>query len=400
MLFLIFLGNSIVFSQCATEVEIAEGETIARCFNVPNYLNSTPGLSNYFWSGAATGTGNLGTVTGSGWAFVEAEDATNCISKDSIFITFWPITLNPEITSSNGLEICPGSHSRLTVDAFNPVAYEWSSGSTSNTIDISGPGEYWVKVYDVNNCFMIDTIIIQPTVFNVETIGGTAICNGQSMDLKASGGTSYSWSTGQTQAQITVSPTTTTTYQVTIEHGACIETHAVEVVVNQLPPIDMVDRLFLMPGEIQYLTAPAGLSSYLWQPAALVSSETGSTTSYIGAESGTITFMGIDQETQCVVNHSVIVELINLTIPDGFSPNGDGKNDRFVIPEVVPYEAQLKVWNRWGDIVFESNAYNNEWDGTCQSDRCMGKGDLPDGTYFYTLVVKGNTITGNITLKR
>ena len=89
-----------------------------------------------------------------------------------------------------------------------------------------------------------------------------------------------------------------------------------------------------------------------------------------------------------------------MTIPEGFSPNNDGRNDFFVIPEINPYNASLKIWNRWGDIVLEDDHYQNTWDGTCRGPLCTGSGPVPDGTYFYTLEVKERTITGNITIKR
>ncbi|HEX4887243.1 MAG TPA: gliding motility-associated C-terminal domain-containing protein, partial [Luteibaculaceae bacterium] len=69
-------------------------------------------------------------------------------------------------------------------------------------------------------------------------------------------------------------------------------------------------------------------------------------------------------------------------VPEGFSPNGDGVNDFFVIPAISEFpQASLKVYNRWGQLIFESNSYQNNWDGTFQKS---GE-DVPQGTYFYLL---------------
>jgi gliding motility-associated-like protein len=71
-------------------------------------------------------------------------------------------------------------------------------------------------------------------------------------------------------------------------------------------------------------------------------------------------------------------------IPEGFSPDGDGQNDTFVIYGAEQYKVSLKVFNRWGDIVYESKVYRNDWDGTAKKGLVLGD-KLPDGTYFYVV---------------
>ena len=96
---------------------------------------------------------------------------------------------------------------------------------------------------------------------------------------------------------------------------------------------------------------------------------------------------------------------VDLFIPNVFTPNGDGVNDKFVITEAKPksdggqggqksvaadgngiktvndyYEStELYIFNRWGRIVYKSTNYQNDWDG----------GKLPDGVYFYVLKAHG-----------
>jgi gliding motility-associated-like protein len=74
-------------------------------------------------------------------------------------------------------------------------------------------------------------------------------------------------------------------------------------------------------------------------------------------------------------------DLCDLLKPRGISPNGDGKNDYLIIPGILRYQPNhLMIYNRWGNIVFETNNYQNDWAGT------DNKGvDLPDGTYYYIL---------------
>lgn len=71
-------------------------------------------------------------------------------------------------------------------------------------------------------------------------------------------------------------------------------------------------------------------------------------------------------------------------IPEGFSPDGDGVNDTFVIYGAEGKVVNLKVFNRWGNIVYESRHYQNDWDGTANNGVVIGQ-KLPDGTYFYAV---------------
>jgi gliding motility-associated-like protein/uncharacterized repeat protein (TIGR01451 family) len=68
-------------------------------------------------------------------------------------------------------------------------------------------------------------------------------------------------------------------------------------------------------------------------------------------------------------------------VPEGFSPNGDGTNDRLVIYSEVPLKVDLLVFNRWGGLVYESKDYKNDWDGVANKGVVIGDG-VPDGTYY------------------
>ncbi|GAB2597747.1 hypothetical protein GCM10027190_52280 [Spirosoma areae] len=75
-------------------------------------------------------------------------------------------------------------------------------------------------------------------------------------------------------------------------------------------------------------------------------------------------------------------------IPEGFSPNGDGINDRFVIQRVpIGVTVQLDVYNRWGHLVYQHPNYQNDWDGIPNQGIKLAdaKQGLPDGTYYYQI---------------
>ncbi|TAE01282.1 MAG: gliding motility-associated C-terminal domain-containing protein [Bacteroidetes bacterium] len=76
-----------------------------------------------------------------------------------------------------------------------------------------------------------------------------------------------------------------------------------------------------------------------------------------------------------------------------FTPNGDGKNDKFSLPNLPPDNCQdeflrIEIYNRWGKSVFESNNRNFEWEGK----------NFPDGVYFYTIFFKNSQFRGSVSL--
>jgi gliding motility-associated-like protein len=76
---------------------------------------------------------------------------------------------------------------------------------------------------------------------------------------------------------------------------------------------------------------------------------------------------------------------ILVDVPEGFSPNQDEINDRFVIPDLEKYpQNTLKIYNRWGVMVYEKANYDNSWDGIAENP-LYGEEELPVGTYFYML---------------
>ena len=82
---------------------------------------------------------------------------------------------------------------------------------------------------------------------------------------------------------------------------------------------------------------------------------------------------GIDDACDNLIDATV-------NIPNGFTPDGDAINDQFVIGGIDSYTSKvLTIYNRYGNLVYESTNYQNDWDGTSNGS------ELPDGTYFYLL---------------
>lgn len=85
-----------------------------------------------------------------------------------------------------------------------------------------------------------------------------------------------------------------------------------------------------------------------------------------------------------------------LIVYNGISPNGDGHNDYFTIENIEHFpDNEVKVFNRWGNLVFQARNYDNTWDGK------FGDKKLPDGSYFYIITLKdGRNLTGYVQIQR
>ena len=114
-------------------------------------------------------------------------------------------------------------------------------------------------------------------------------------------------------------------------------------------------------------------------------------------------FKNCDQATVLV-----LVNDVPFFIPEAFSPNGDGINDKFEIKGLSKYKSvEIDIFNRWGNLVYQSSNYGGGqgksgfWDGTASQGIRTGSGPVPSGTYFYILKLDGKEkINGAIYLDR
>jgi gliding motility-associated-like protein/uncharacterized repeat protein (TIGR01451 family) len=124
----------------------------------------------------------------------------------------------------------------------------------------------------------------------------------------------------------------------------------------------------------------------------------------LGNYSNTATIEGIELDGDNGNNTSTVLTYpTDFFIPDGFSPNGDGTNDLFVIRGIVNYPNNtFVIFNRWGNKVFQASPYLNNWNGHSMFGLRVGGDELPVGTYFYVLDLKDGSpvFKGTIYLNR
>lgn len=220
----------------------------------------------------------------------------------------------------------------------------------------------------------------------ITAAGPVFFCDGESVDLTVTpNGTPTLWSTGQTTQTITVDTTGEYTVNITDNNG-CQGQTSILVYTWLLPELTISNDTSISLGEDVPLWV-AGALTYDWQPPTYLDDATSDMpTSITPTESITYNVVGTDVngcQSEASVSITVNVDY-NLKPVNLFTPNGDGTNDRFYVGNIESYsDCKLTVYNRWGLLVYSSNAYQNDWKGTFNND------PLPDGTYYYVIECDG-----------
>ena len=88
----------------------------------------------------------------------------------------------------------------------------------------------------------------------------------------------------------------------------------------------------------------------------------------------------------------VMLEKVTVRIPEGFSPDGDGVNDTFVLENLDNEPISLQIFNSFGNLIYKNDNYQNDWNGISNQGSYKGK-DITDGTYFYVVSKRDNKET-------
>ena len=268
------------------EVEVPDPPTlsvsasaITVCQNQLVQLSATPfpASSNYVysWTPAADlnnpGSANpIATASVSKWYYVTVSSPNGCAPsvQDSVYLDVLPLPL-PTASGGANQSICLGG--TATLSASGGYSYLWSpGGSTASSISVSPPStsNYIVFVTDTNGCGNSDTVTVSVyPVPNTSAGADQTICMGSTALLNASGGISYQWlNNGSTNANISVTPLSTTTYSVIINDSyGCTFSNSVTVNVNPLPVANAGPDQATCNVNPVTLTASGGVT-YLWTP--------------------------------------------------------------------------------------------------------------------------------------
>lgn len=364
------------------------GPDTTQCGDIQLSLSAGNEFISYQWSTGSSDS--VIVVNEAGIYIVEATTFVGCVVRDTIIVETREIPPTPQVTEPETL--CEGDLLSLEVSNVSgniswigPDGFESTESSIEiDSLEIANEGVYTV-VQTIGECPSepVSISIEINTLPEPNIIGDTLICEGELTQLETSNGPfdAYLWSTNETSASI--ENLGANIYWVQVEENGCFGSDTITVILDE-----PVANYIIEPDTLVFLGTPFEFTdssdfmisentSFLWD-FDNGSFADGESVIYTYPDTGEYqVILTVINTNECldtlIRNVYVIREII---IPNAFSPNGDGFNDVFEVKylEIYP-NSELIIFNRWGNKIYSSADYKNDWDGENQ----------PDGTYFYVL---------------
>jgi gliding motility-associated-like protein len=381
-------------------------------------VNASGGNAFYQYSidGINFQTSNLFNVNPGSYT-IWVRDNLGC---STFFTTTVGLTVNLFLNPQTDTDMCEGKSVQLQTSS-NATMYAWSPrlGLSDTTLanPVANPAitSQYTLIATLGRCTTYDTVIVNVHTAPVPDAGPDGdICYGQSYQLQGTGGFSYTWTPSiylntTTGANPISTPTRTTVYTLSIEDAiGCksLITDDVKVAVKRTMKVNVFPFDTLAhPGTQFQLQAVSPGVTYSWSPAAgLNNANVANPIVTVGAIGDDITYevVAIDGEG-CKAEGYVRIRIYkgpDIYMPTGFTPNGDGLNDRLIpVPVGIASYNYFRVFNRWGQLVFSTKRLNEGWDG-----KIAGK-EQATGTYVWMIegVTKDNRVIskkGTVSLLR
>lgn len=375
---------------------------------------SSPFVTSWYWD---FGDGTTSALPDPMHTFTTAGNHTVSLTVNTDYGCSGLIVQNtfaapaPQISFTHSPLLCAGRQVDFTTSSFNnPVIWNWDFGdnSTSNLMDPShiyaDPGVYTVSLVAWNTIGCSDTATITFEVYEnpVAEFAADTVCLGTPtgfVDLSTGTGlASWYWDFGNNSNTsynqnpgyiFFTNPGTYTVTQVVTNTWGCADTTTQDILISDLPVASFTSNpaipgaIPISSGYISFTNTSINAVSYLWTFGD-GNSSTEVNPSHTYTETGNYcvtliaTAIGGCADTIAVCD----VEIVPIApiIPNTFTPNDDSFNDTFVILNVEDFpNNEIKIYNRWGNLIFETKEYKNEWSGINSFNGKL----LPDGAYFY-----------------
>lgn len=349
---------------------------------------------------------NIFNVTANTYT-ITVKDNLGCIASSGITVALTnDLTFTPQIDAT----ICEGSSTQLNLTS-NAIQYSWTpaTGLSSTTIPNPVANPTVTTTYTVTAtlgvCTATDDVIVNVNAAPVPDAGPDGnICYGQSYTLQGSGGVQYTWTPSTYLSSTTIAnpvstPSRTITYTLSevIDAIGCKSLVTDQVTVDVTPPIKVRTFPFdtvVYAGDQFQLNATSIANMYTWSPATGLSNPNIANPVVTAGPVGTDVVYQVTAFTAagCKGEGYVRVKVYtgpDIYMPTAFTPNGDGKNDRFTpFPVGVVSIKYFRVFDRWGQLVFSTNKLYDGWDGK------LGGIEAPTGVYVWTVegVTKNNKV--------
>jgi|GEM_PF-2111556 len=332
-------------------------------------------------------------------------NASGCTDSASHDVTIYP---QPQIIDTIGLPTsCTGAGLIDLNNYFSPAGGIFSGPGVSGiyfypSLAPTGSDSITYIYTDQNGC--MDTagrrIEVIPSVkVSLHTDqSNLTICAGQSITFIASGATDYqffvndsAWTTVSTEDTFTTSGLSNHDQVEVVGSNACSSDTSEFIIIDVMPnPTVTVgpDTTIVLGQTVQLYSNASGSSSlvYIWSPDSSLNFINIPNPVYSGSDTIILQLKVTDISGCTAIAYDTINVIIpdNIILPNIITPNGDGHNDAWVLnPKINLAGSHLIIFDRWGEKVYETTDYANNWGGTY-----MNTGNkVPDGTYYYVLTV-------------
>lgn len=348
-------------------ISVSLGNDTTLCSGSLTLSPVTSSATSYSWNTGATTSSINVTTPGTYWINVSNG---SCTGRDTIVVNpISPPVLGPDLT------ICSGASFVLNGTAVNVTSYLWNTGATTPTISPATPGKYWVTV-TAGNCQASDTILVTAVPTPVVNLGNdSSICSGNELIVLLDAGNpgyNYQWNNGLFTQTITIS--SPGTYWVNVSLNNCSDRDSITF---YAPTIELGEDKSLCGKEkveLKPLNTYTNYSSYLWS--------TGEGTPSVTVSESGIYWLEIS-DGNCIIRDSVTVnggiESGTLWVPNTFTPNKDLINEKFLVYGNDINDFTLRIFDRWGEMIFETKDIEKGWDG-------MYKNEVVEtGVYAWTI---------------
>jgi gliding motility-associated-like protein len=318
------------------------------------------------------------------------------------------------VTNATCTNLTAGSITINATGGIAPYAYSINGGTfqVSNTFTGLTQGPKTILIKDAFCGLVSKTITVGFTDnLTLTTNNDTLVCAGAPVQmLAASAANTYAWApaTGLSSANISNPIAITnnnTAYTVTASLNGCVRTKTVNVAIKQNPIINAGSDKTIVSGDDILLEGSGSLNvqSILWSPSTSILSGINTYTASVKPAVTTTYTLTVKDNNNCTSTDNALVTVIPycIKVMNAFTPNGDGVNDKWLVTNGGACTKQViaKVFNRYGDVVYSNDNYQNNWDG-------MYKGKpVADGTYYYAItyrLINGISIPvkGDVTILR
>ncbi len=345
------------------------------------------GASTYTWSNgptASTQTVNPNTTT------TYTVSGTNIFGCKNTILSSITVTVTPTPTVSvNSTSICVGN--TATLSALGATNYTWSTTSTNPSISVSPAATATYSVIGSSGaCSSNATATV--VVDNVLLLSFTqtlSICPSQTVELSAFGSnsitTTYTWSNGSSTYSQIVSPSNTTIYTVNgnSPSGCPAVSGSFTINVNSIvADFSGITSNIATVGDVLNLTNTSTNATSINWTLCNTATSSSNTVTYPLNDIGNCCITLVAANSTCTNSATKCIDVVNqavVSIPNVFTPNGDGRNELFKVTSIGLKSLNCSIYDRWGLKLYEWDGLNGYWDGNAKS------GSAPDGTYFYLI---------------